>query len=138
MNTEKTKQDVQEERRKHMDVISHYSFCIDHQTDAIHKSQLKWKHRQHDLKKVLERLCQKRESNLKVLLELKLTWQEYNNRKVVEEEEKLRNKAVFVEKEKQHHAATILQNKIRVTCLSQLKKSTKKKIPTRKKKKSKQ
>lgn len=71
---------------------------------------------------LLNKVTTERDNNLKVLLDLKLSWQQMEDRKQAEIENKVRLKNEFNEKEIQHRAATILQNKIKVMYLSKLKK----------------
>lgn len=122
----KTKNDIEIEKEKHLHTMNHCSQKISTTQTSLDYLQNKWNCLSKDLRKILRESVEERESNLKILLDLRLSWQQYKNKKETVVQEKILMKALHDEKEKQHQAAIILQNKVRVTYLSKLKKNTRK------------
>lgn len=92
-----------------------------------HNSELKY------LDAELKKLRQQREESLKYLLELKMTLNRYEDKKRTQANEETHLKAIHDQKEKEHQAAIILQNKVRVLCSSKMKKTALKGIAKKKK-----
>ena len=85
----------------------------------------------------LEQATNKRDNNLRKLLELKLSWQQLESGKLANLEKREQLKREYDEKERQHHAAIILQNKIKVMYISKLKNKRLKAAGNKKKQKGK-
>lgn len=124
--SDKTKRDIEKEKEKHLYNMNHCSQKISTTQTLLDSLRNKWTYHSKELSKTLRESVERRESNLKILLELRLLWQQYENKKKTIAQEKILMDTLHAEKEMQHQAAIILQNKVRVTYLSKLRKSASK------------
>lgn len=114
------KRAIELEEKKQMALVSFYKKQIDN--IGLDQKKRNWDTEVLTLKDQLEVVTKRREENLKALLELKVSWQQMENSKLADLADKERLKREYEEKERQHQAATILQNKIKTMYLSKLKK----------------
>ena len=137
---ENTTQEIEKEKLTQIDANSHYSKQIVILAKELDNTTKEWTNKFQDIEIQFEKATEIRDRNLKVLLELRLALQEREKKRDLERQEKECLEAERDEKERQHHAATILQNKVKVMYLSKLKKKAskgggKKKKSSKKKKK---
>lgn len=118
--------DIDEERQLHVQRISDRSLQMAKVRSSIDELQSKWEGKATEMKRHLEFLVEQREANLKGLIELRLSWQQRENKKELATQEKARLKRLQDDSERQHEAAIILQNKIRMMYLSKVKKAASK------------
>ncbi len=117
-----TKKDIEGENNSHSEFSSQYQEQIRNTNSLLEQEKSKWQYRSQELRSKLDDLIKQREDNLKTLLELRLTWHQYENKKMAEEEEQIRLKEKEIKMDREHTAAMILQNKIRVLYVSKLNK----------------
>ena len=142
MTLEKIRTEIENERVTQIDILSFYSKHTSIIQKELDQNRDEWLHKLQEVRIHQKDKIEERENNLKVLLELRLAWQQSENKKELELKKKLRLQSEREDEDRQHHAATILQNKVKVMYLSKLKKKTsktggKKKKPSKGKKKKK-
>lgn len=123
-----TRKDIEGEKNNHSEFLSQYQEQISNTNLLLEQEKSKWQHRSQELRRQLDDLIRQREDNLKTVLELRLTWQQYENKKKATEEEQIHLKAKEIEMDREHNAAMILQNKIRVLYVSKLNKKKTNKV----------
>jgi chromosome segregation ATPase len=122
-----TRKDIEGGKQNHSENLYQYQEQISNTNSLLEQEKNKWQYRLQELRRQLDDLIRHREDNLKIVLELRLTWQQYENKRKAEKEEQTRLQAKESEMDREHNAAMILQNKIRVFYVSKLnkKKTTK-------------
>ena len=134
------KQAIEMEEKKQVGLISSYKNEILSTKNKLDQIMKSWDTKAIELNDQLKETNLQRDNNLRILLKLKLSWKQLENNKMADIANKERLKREHELKERQHQAATILQNKIKVMYLSKLKKKRtkaggKKKVQKGKKKK---
>lgn len=110
------------EEKKQVGLISSCKNQIISTKNELDQIMKCWDIKALELNNQLEQRTLQRDNNLRILLKLKLSWQQLESNKMADIANKERLKREHELKEIQHQAATILQNKIKVMYLSKLKK----------------
>lgn len=110
------------EEKKQVGLISSCKNQIISTKNELDQIMKCWDTKALELNNQLEQRTLQRDNNLRILLKLKLSWQQLKSNKMADIANKERLKREHELKEIQHQAATILQNKIKVMYLSKLKK----------------